>query len=97
LDQASGQRFRGSDAFEGVVREIDLDALRFEIRGARYQRGIRCIYDDRHKPMIKKILDHTVRVTGSYEAEENEQPRLVSVEAIEVLRKPDEQIALFTN
>jgi hypothetical protein len=44
--------------------------------------------------MIKNILDHTVRVSGSYEAGENEQPRLVSVEAIEVLRRPDEQIDL---
>jgi hypothetical protein len=94
LNQPSSKRSSGEDSFEGVVREIDLDALRFEIRGARYQRGIRCIYDDRHKPMIKKILDHTVRVSGSYEAGENEQPRLVSVETIEVLRRPDEQIGL---
>lgn len=94
LNQPSSKRSSGQDSFEGVVREIDLDALRFEIRGARYHRGIRCIYDDRHKSMIKNILDHTVRVSGSYEAGENEQPRLVSVEAIEVLRRPDEQIDL---
>jgi hypothetical protein len=94
LNQPSSKRSSGKDSFEGVVREIDLDALRFEIRGARYLRGIRCIYDDRHKSMIKKILDSTVRVSGSYEAGENEQPRLVIVESIEVLRKPAEQIDL---
>jgi len=95
LDQASGQRFRGTDAFEGVVREIDLDALRFEIRGARYQRGIRCIYDERHKGQAREILDCTVRVSGSYEAAADEQPRLVAVEAIEILKRPGKQMDLL--
>jgi hypothetical protein len=95
LDQASVQRFRGTDAFEGVVREIDLDALRFEIRGARYQRGIRCIYDERHKRQAREILDCTVRVSGSYEAAADEQLRLVAVERIEILKRPPEQMALL--
>ena len=95
LDQASGQRFRGADAFEGVVREIDLDALRFEIRGARYQRGIRCIYDERHKGQAHDILDCTVRVSGSYEAAADEQPRLVAVESIEILKRSAEQMDLL--
>ena len=94
MDQTSGQRFRGTDFFEGVVREIDLDALRFEIRGARYQRGICCIYDERHKGQAREILDCTLRVSGSYEAAADEQPRLVAVESIKVLRRPDEQIDL---
>lgn len=95
LKQPSSKRSSGTDSFEGVVREIDLDALRFEIRGARYQRGIRCIYDERHKGQAREILDCTVRVSGSYEAAADEQPRLVAVESIEILKRPPEQMALL--
>ena len=77
------------------MREIDLDALRFEIRGARYQRGIRCIYDDRHKGHAGEILNCTVRVSGSYEASADEQPRLVEVETIEILKQPEKQMDLL--
>ncbi len=95
LSQPSSKRSSGTDSFEGVVREIDLDALRFEIRGARYQRGIRCIYDERHKGQAREILDCTVRVSGSYEAAADEQPRLVGVESIEILKRPAEQMDLL--
>jgi hypothetical protein len=95
LNQPSSKRSSGTDSFEGVVREIDLDALRFEIRGARYQRGIRCIYDDRHKGQAREILDCTVRVSGGYEAAADEQPRLVAVESIEILKRPAEQMDLL--
>ena len=74
LNEPSGKRFSGNDSFEGVVREIDLDAFRFEIRGTRYPRGIRCMYDERHKTKVKEVLDCMVRVSGSYEAAANEQP-----------------------
>jgi hypothetical protein len=95
LSEPSGKRSRGTDSFEGIVREIDLDALRFEIRGARYQRGIRCIYDERHKGRAREILDCTVRVSGSYEAAADEQPRLVAVESIEILKRPEKQMDLL--
>ncbi len=95
LIQPSSKRSSGTDSFEGVVREIDLDALRFEIRGARYQRGIRCIYDDRHKGQAGEILNCTVRVSGSYEASADEQPRLVAVETIEILKRPEQQMDLL--
>lgn len=95
LKEPAGKRSSGKDSFEGVVREIDLDALRFEIRGARYQRGIRCIYDERHKGQAREILDCTVRVSGSYEAAADEQPRLVAVERIEILQRPAKQMDLL--
>ena len=95
LNQPSSKRSSGTDSFEGVVREIDLDALRFEIRGTRYQRGIRCIYDERHKGQAREILDCTVRVSGSFEAAADEQPRLVAVEAIKILKRPEKQMDLL--
>lgn len=95
LTQPSKKRSSGTDSFEGVVREIDLDALRFEIRGARYQRGIRCIYDERHKVQAGEILNCNVRVSGSYEASADAQPRLVEVETIEILIRPEKQMDLL--
>ncbi len=47
-----------------------------------------------HKLAPSKSSKGTVRVCGSYEAGESEHPRLVSVETIEVLRRPDGQIDL---
>ena len=94
LLEPAKQRSSGRDTFEGVVREIDLDAFRFEIHGHCYPRGIRCIYEDHHKLLAKTILDCTVRVSGSYEAAANEQPRLVMVETIEILREPALQLGL---
>lgn len=95
LKEPSGNRSSGRDSFEGVVREIDLDAMRFEIRGVRYLRGIRCIYDERHKATAREILDCTVRVSGSYEAAADEQPRLVDVDTIEILKRADKQMDLL--
>ncbi|MCP9915238.1 hypothetical protein [Cyanobium sp. ATX 6F1] len=95
LNEPSWKRSSGTDSFEGVVREIDLDAFRFEIRGARYLRGIRCMYDERYKTKVKEILDCTVRVSGSYEAAADKQPSLVAVESIEILRRADEQLDLL--
>ena len=34
LESPNRQRFQGTGAFEGLVRAVDLDARRFEIRGA---------------------------------------------------------------
>jgi hypothetical protein len=51
--------------------------------------------DERHKGKAREILDSTVRDSGSYEAAADEEPRLVAVEAIEILKRPAEQIDLL--
>lgn len=85
-------RVSGTGEFEGVVREIDLDAGRFEIRHVRHAGAIRCVYAPDQHELVRQILDAQIRISGSYETLENQQPRLVGVEKIEVIRSPEEQL-----
>ena len=77
-----------------MVREVDLDARRFEIRGRGASSGMRCIYEPLYDGQIIAMLNAAVRVKGSYEAAADEQPRLVRVEQITVTRPPDQQLEL---
>ena len=94
LDSPSRQRFKGSGVFEGLVREVDLDARRFEIRGIGSSRGIRCIYEPHYDALVRDLLDAAVRVKGSYEAAPDQQPRLVRVEEISITRAASRQLGL---
>ncbi len=96
LSQALDKPLRtsGSGTFEGVVREIDLDARRFEIRRVRGAGAIRCIYDLEHAGLVRSILDAQIRVSGNYESLANEQPRLIEVTEITVVQPPQEQLSL---
>jgi hypothetical protein len=85
-------RVSGSGEFEGVVREIDLDAMRFEIRRVRGAGAIRCVYTPDQQNLVRTILDASVRVGGNFEASENKQPRLVAVKTIELLARPPQQV-----
>ena len=85
LGEPSNDKLSATDSFEGVVSEIHPDALRFEMRGPGQQRGIRCIYGEGDKTTVQASLDCSVRVSGSYEAAASGEPRLVAVEAIEIL------------
>jgi hypothetical protein len=85
---------KANGEFEGVVREVDLDARRFEIRGRGASVGMRCIYEPAYDGQIIGMLNAAVRVKGSYEAAADEQPRLVRVEQITVTRPPDMQLVL---
>ena len=86
LNDLSAQRSCGHASFEGLVGNIDGEALRFGIRGAGQHRGIRCIYGEHDRAIVQGSLGCSVRVSGSYEAAHNDQPRLVAVERIEILR-----------
>jgi hypothetical protein len=86
LRKPSNNKLTTTDSFAGVVGEIDCDALRFGIRSAGQQRGIRCIYGEHDRAIVQESLGCSVRVSGSYEAAPNDQPRLVAVERIEILR-----------
>lgn len=87
-------RVAGSGEFEGTVREIDLDANRFEIRGVEGVGAIRCIYSSVLAKTVRTILDHRISVSGSYETLANQKPRLVDVESISILAHPLEQLHL---
>jgi hypothetical protein len=84
-------------SFDGVLREIDLDARRFEIRGVHGVGAIRCVYGERHDANVRAALDAQVRVSGYYESTQSGRPRLVAAEGIEILSRPPEQAALLNN
>ena len=73
-------------SFEGVVREIDLDARRFELRRLRNReiQDIRCVFAELDPLFGQKILNSRVRVTGLVERRRSDDiPRLMKVERIE--------------
>jgi len=94
LDSPSRQRFKGTGSFEGLVRAVDLDARRFEIRGIGSSRGIRCIYEPHYDQLVGGMLDAAVLVKGHYEAAPDQQPRLVRVDEISVTREASRQLGL---
>lgn len=83
-----------SGTFEGLLREIDLDARRFEIRGVRGVGAIRCVYGPMHDRMVKAALDARIRVAGRYDSIEGQRPRFMAVDTLEVLAMPSIQLDL---
>lgn len=81
-------RVTGSGSFKGVVRAIDLDARRFEIRSVDDVGAIRCIYGSGRDALAKEILDKAVVVAGDYEAQADQRPRLIQVSSMEVVDAP---------
>ena len=78
-------------SFEGVIREVDLDARRFEIRRVANAGAIRCMYQSEAHELVRHSLDARVRVTGQYETLAGRQPRLIAVSSLEVLERPSKQ------
>lgn len=76
----------------GVVREIDLDAHRFELRrleGQSYQGIVRCAYDKRvGNP--RELLNAEVRITGPIEVDVKNRPRLMQVETVDIETPPEQ-------
>ena len=68
--------------FVGIVRELDLDANRFEIRGVQDYGAIRCVIPELGYDHGKAILNTWIRVYGMYEASPEGKPRLLKVDRI---------------
>ncbi len=81
-------------AFDGLVREVDLDARRFEIRGVSGIGAIRCVYGPVHDEVVRAALDAKIRVRGRYDTVEGQRPRFMAVDSLEVLNIPGEQLNL---
>jgi len=81
-------------AFDGLVREVDLDARRFEIRGVTGIGAIRCVYGPMHDEVVRAALDAKIRVRGRYDTVEGRRPRFMAVDTLEVLSSPGEQLNL---
>lgn len=77
--------------FQGNVREIDLDARRFDLRGIANEqvRDVRCAYRDVAGINPRHLLGATVRVRGLVERAD-EIPRLMSVLDLEIVRPAPE-------
>lgn len=80
--------------FDGLVREVDLDARRFEIRGVSGVGAIRCVYGPMHDEVVRAALDARIRVSGRYDTIEGQRPRFVAVDVLEVLSSPNTQLNL---
>ena len=78
-------RVGGRGSFVGIVREIDLDARRFEIRHVADVGAIRCVYGSHLEKQARQMLDKRVRVEGQYETLPNHKPRLIEVSSMDVL------------
>lgn len=76
-----------SAEFIGTIREIDLDARRFEVRGVKDTGSIRCYYSDENKDHADGYLNQRVKVIGLVERL-NGKPRLMQVERIEAIQEP---------
>lgn len=71
--------------FIGTVREIDLDASRFELRNVDgFPYDIRCAHD-MSEGEVKPLMDQRVRVTGEFELSARKNVRLIWVENVELL------------
>lgn len=68
--------------FVGIVREVDLDASRFEIRGVTQYGALRCVYPGMHHDHARALLNTWVRVTGQYESTADGRPRLLQVDSV---------------
>ena len=93
LNRAIARPVRASHegSFEGVIRAVDLDARRFEIRRVANAGAIRCMYQSEEHELVRHSLDARVRVTGQYETLAGQQPRLIAVSSLEVLEQPAQQ------
>lgn len=73
--------------FEGIVREIDLDSRRFELR--KIEGGtvdqIRCTYSANQEDAAREWLDKPMRISGTVELDLEGQPRMLEVENTEFL------------
>ena len=87
LRRAVDQPVKASDTatFSGVVRAIDLDAKRFEIRHVKEIDGdsVRCIYRNVKVDDERRLLDREVCVHGRYEPVDG-RPRLIEVVKLEM-------------
>ena len=69
----------------GTVREVDLDASRFEIRNVEGQtEDIRCAHELEENE-VKSLVDRRVRVTGKPELGIKGTVRLLWVDEVELL------------
>lgn len=79
------RQVRPPATFIGVVREIDLDSRRFELRrivDAEFE-SVRCAYEERFDSEARSWLDRDARIFGRIEVDSNGRPRLLWVDHVQ--------------
>ena len=72
------------ESFTGTVREIDLDARRFELRrlsGTSIEE-IRCIYPERLEKDVQTSLNRKITASGNIARSPDGNPRLLQIVSI---------------
>ncbi len=77
-------------AFVGEVREVDLDAQRFHLRGISGVGTLRCVLAQIDALEARRMLGRQVRVRGDYETDRAGRPRLMLVEGFDVIEPPEQ-------
>jgi hypothetical protein len=88
--------------FIGIIREMDLDLRRFELRrlvGSETEE-VRCIYPENYDAQAVEWLNGKAKVFGKIERGQDGKPRLLQVERFDLLKKstqpkPSEQTDLI--
>lgn len=72
----------------GDVREIDLDAHRFELRHIENLEvnDVRCVYTEQSDEEASEWLNRHLRVTGKVDRDSAGKPRLLEVASVEIVR-----------
>jgi hypothetical protein len=81
--------------FTGVVRELDLDLQRLELRRMSGVPSLRCAYMDLAEVRAMSLLNATVRVSGPVEYGFDGSPRLLQIERFEVLQPSPDQLPIM--
>lgn len=68
--------------FVGQLREVDLDARRFQLRGVPGIGTLRCVLNTLDDDIARRHIGMGAKVTGNYETDKDGRPRLMQVEEI---------------
>lgn len=83
-----------SGSFQGVVRELDLDLKRFELRQMSAVPSLRCVYSNLSDQQARTLLDSLVEVSGFVELSSSGVPRLMQVESVRLVDDAPLQLEL---
>ena len=82
-------------SFVGELREIDLDKTRFHLRNISGVGSLRCILPEVTAALARPLLGRLVKVDGVYETDETNRPRLMLVESVTSVDRPEQTEADF--
>ncbi len=82
---------RGFFEATGVVRELDLDLMRFELRNVREIGSIRCVYAGIPESQARALLGATVVVAGDAALDVNGRAKLMQISDYKILAASDAQ------